>query len=103
MTFLRRPIKIALLGPVRARLLDLAGPWEVLSRVNEVLSEDRPADKPGYQLELACNDNSRSIDCFGGLEIKAKDFRSLDSRIDTLLDTLSLHDALPIFPRSREI
>lgn len=84
-TFLRRPIKIALLGPVRARLLDLAGPWEVLSRVNEVLSESRPADKPGYQLELACSDNSRSINCFGGLEIKAKDFRCLDSRIDTLL------------------
>jgi hypothetical protein len=67
----RRPLKIGLLGPPEARVLDLAGPCEVFARVNEVLAEQQPHRKPGYQLELAAIDSSRSINCFGGLRIKA--------------------------------
>jgi transcriptional regulator GlxA family with amidase domain len=81
----RRPIKVALLGPTEARVLDLTGPWEVFSRVNEVLTDQRPNDKPGYQFELAAIGPSRSIHCFGGLNIQARSFRSLDHDIDTLL------------------
>jgi transcriptional regulator GlxA family with amidase domain len=74
-----------LLGPPEARVLDLTGPWEVFSRVNEVLTEARPNDKPGYQFELATIGPSRSINCFGGLNIQARNFRSLDPDLDTLL------------------
>ncbi|MBV8102885.1 MAG: hypothetical protein JOZ31_27410, partial [Verrucomicrobia bacterium] len=81
----RRPLKIALLGPSDARVLDLTGPWEAFSRVNEVLAEQRPDDKPGYQLELATIGASRFIDCFGGLKIQARNFRSLDLDLDTVL------------------
>jgi transcriptional regulator GlxA family with amidase domain len=81
-----RPLKIGLLGPPEARVLDLAGPWEVFSRVNEVLAEQQPNRQPGYQLALATIDSSRSINCFGELNIKvAGNFRSLDSNLDTLL------------------
>jgi len=83
--FVRRPIKVALLGPAEARVLDPTGPWEVFSRVNEVLTDQRPNDKPGYQFELAAIGPSRSIRCFGGLNIRARSFRSLDHDIDTLL------------------
>jgi transcriptional regulator GlxA family with amidase domain len=50
-----------------------------------VLTEQRPGDKPGYQLELATTGASRSINCFGGLKIQAKNFPSLDPDLDTLL------------------
>ena len=81
----RRPLKIVLLGPPEARVLDLTGPWEVFSRVNEVLSERQPGEKPGYQVEVATTGSSRSITCFGGLNIQAKTFRSLAPELDTLL------------------
>jgi len=80
-----RPLRIVLLGPPNARVLDLTGPWEVFSRVNEVLTEQHPGDKPGYQFEVATAGSSRSINCFGGLNIQAKTFRALDSDLDTLL------------------
>ncbi|HEX3444322.1 MAG TPA: helix-turn-helix domain-containing protein [Chthoniobacterales bacterium] len=81
-----RPLKIGLLGPPEARVLDLAGPWEVFSRVNEVLAEQQPDRKPGYELGLATIGSSRSINCFGELTIKvAGNFRSLGTNVDTLL------------------
>jgi len=81
----RRPLKIVLLGPPEARVLDLTGPWEVFSRVNEVLSEQQPGEKPGYQVEVATTGSSRFITCFGGLNIQARTFRSLTPELDTLL------------------
>ena len=81
----RRPLKLVLSGPPEARVLDVAGPWEVFSRANDVLTEKRPDDKPGYQFELITIDRSRSIACFGGLKIQAEDFRSLSPNLDTLL------------------
>ena len=80
-----RPLKIGLIGPSDARVLDLTGPWEVFSRVNEVLAEQKPDDNPGYQLELATTSATRFIDCFGGLKIQARNFRSLDPCLDTVL------------------
>jgi hypothetical protein len=41
----------AALGPPNARVLDLTGPWEVFSRVNEVLTGQHPGDKPGFEVE----------------------------------------------------
>jgi transcriptional regulator GlxA family with amidase domain len=81
-----RPIKIGLLGPPEARILDLAGPWEVFTRANEVLAEQQPNRKPGYHLTLATIDSSKLIDCFGQLSIRVSgDFRSLGPGLDTLL------------------
>jgi transcriptional regulator GlxA family with amidase domain len=85
MAIVHRPLKIGFLCPPDARVLDLTGPWEVFSRVNEVLTEQRPSDKPGYQFEVATTASSRSINCFGGLTIQAKNFRALDPDLDTLL------------------
>jgi transcriptional regulator GlxA family with amidase domain len=81
-----RPIKIGLLGPPEARILDLAGPWEVFTRANEILAEQQPNQKSGYQLTLATIDSSKLIDCFGQLSIRVGgDFRSLGLGLDTLL------------------
>jgi transcriptional regulator GlxA family with amidase domain len=81
-----RPIKIGLLGPPEARILDLAGPWEVFTRANEVLAEQQPNRKSAYQLTLATIDSSKLIDCFGQLSIRVSgDFRSLGRGLDTLL------------------
>jgi transcriptional regulator GlxA family with amidase domain len=81
-----RPIKVGLLGPREARILDLAGPWEVFTRANEILAEQEPTRKPGYHLQLATIDASNSIECFGRLFLRASgSFHSLDPRLDTLL------------------
>jgi transcriptional regulator GlxA family with amidase domain len=81
-----RPIKVGLLGPPEARILDLAGPWEVFTRANEVLAEQQPTQKPGYHLTLATIDSSKLIDCFGQLSIKVRGgFRALAPGLDTLL------------------
>jgi transcriptional regulator GlxA family with amidase domain len=81
-----RPIKIGLLGPPEARILDLAGPWEVFTRANEVLAQQQPNRKSGYHLSLATVDSSKVIICFGHLKIRVDgNFRSLDPGLDTLL------------------
>ena len=81
-----RPIKIGLLDPPEARILDLAGPWEVFTPANEVLAEQQPNRKSAYQLTLATIDSSKLIDCFGQLSISVGgDFRSLGRGLDTLL------------------
>jgi transcriptional regulator GlxA family with amidase domain len=81
-----RPIKIGLLGPHEARILDLAGPWEVFTRANEVLAEQQPNQKPGYDLTLATIDSSKLIHCFGQLSIRVGgNFRSLGTGLDALL------------------
>jgi transcriptional regulator GlxA family with amidase domain len=106
----RRPLKIALFGPPKARVLQLAGPWEVFSRANDVVAEKRPNDKPGYQFELITIDRSGFIDCFDGLKIQAKDFHGLNPNLDTLLvggsmdkdDRLSGGRAVWELPRDEE-
>jgi len=81
-----RPLKIGLLGPHEARILDLAGPWEVFTRANEILTEQQPNQEPGYDLKLATIDSSNLIHCFGQLRIRADgNFRSLGTGLDTLL------------------
>jgi transcriptional regulator GlxA family with amidase domain len=81
-----RPIEVGLLGPREARILDLAGPWEVFTRANEILAEREPTREPGYHLQLATIDASNSIECFGRLFLRASgSFHSLDPRLDTLL------------------
>lgn len=85
-TRLGRPLKIGLLGPHEARILDLAGPWEVFTRANEILTEKQPNQKPGYDLKLVTIDSSNLIHCFGQLRIRADgSFRSLGTGLDTLL------------------
>src|ERR1700736_804487 len=56
-----RPIKIGLLGPPEARILDLAGPWEVFTRANEVLAEQQPKPETGLS-SCACDDRLLQID-----------------------------------------
>jgi hypothetical protein len=81
-----RPIKVGLLGPREARILDLAGPWEVFTRADDILAEREPTRKPDYHLQLATIDASNSIECFGRLFLRASGgFHSLDPRLDTLL------------------
>jgi transcriptional regulator GlxA family with amidase domain len=83
---IRKSIKTGLLGPREARILDLAGPWEVFTRANEILTEQQPNQKPGYNLKLATTDFSKLIHCSGQLRIRADgNFRSLGTGLDTLL------------------
>jgi putative intracellular protease/amidase len=85
-TRLGRPLKIGLLAPHQARILDLAGPWEVFTRANEILTEQHPNQKPAYDLKLATIDSSNLVHCFGQLRIRADgSFRSLGTGLDTLL------------------
>ena len=93
----RRPLKIALFGPPKSRVLQLAGPWEVFSRANDLLAEKHPNDKPGYQFELITMDRSGFIECFDGLRIQAKHFHSLNPNVDTLLvgGSMDKDDRLP--------
>src|SRR5260221_2883436 len=57
-----RPIKIGLLGPPEARILDLAGPWEGFTRANDVLAGRRPDQEPASHLTPATNHSSKFID-----------------------------------------
>jgi transcriptional regulator GlxA family with amidase domain len=93
----RRPLKIALFGPPKSRVLQLAGPWEVFSRANDLLAEKHANDKPGYQFELITMDRSGFIECFDGLRIQAKHFHSLNPNVDTLLvgGSMDKDDRLP--------
>jgi transcriptional regulator GlxA family with amidase domain len=80
------PIKIVIVGPAQAEILDVAGPFEVFVTAANFYRAVHPEEQRLYDVELVSATSDRVIRTSCGLELTAAaSYRDFDGPVDTLL------------------
>src|SRR6516165_9825729 len=80
------PKTIVFLAAPQTQILDVAGPFQVFVRANELFIQDHPGSEAPYRVVLASTGREKTVSTSCGLVLTGSEtYRTLSGPIDTLL------------------